>query len=82
MNWEPYQHTRRGWMIELEHGAVSVEGGGRDGDDNALRYCWQAYTGSSDASGYGDIEHCKRAALQAYALLVRLEGKTPDMEGS
>jgi len=78
VNWEPYEHTRTGWMIELEHGGVSVEVGGRDGRGVPNIYSWQAYTGSSDASGAGDVEHCKRAAVAAYAVLCRLEGKVPD----
>ena len=78
MNWEPYEHTNTGWMIELEHGGVSVEVGGRDGMGGANIYSWEAFTGSSDASGSGSADHCKRAAVTAYALLVRLEGYVPD----
>jgi hypothetical protein len=86
VNWIAYTHTELGFMMEMEHGVVSVGEGGRDGDGVTQLWAWEASAGYSEASGTcASVEDGKTRALAAYDLLVSFEqadGADRKLEGS
>ena len=80
VTWEPYTHTVRGWMRELDHGSVSVEEAGLDGSGRKP-WQWSADTGLSDAQGScKSVDQAQAHALHAYNLLVRLKVEAASVE--
>ena len=73
MNWEPHDHTVRGWIAEVEEGVVSVDRAGHNGSGLDM-YEWEASVGTLSASGDApSLEVAQRRALRMHAALLSLD---------